>query len=121
MEKEAPELVNGQQIKLGGIHAGKTVTVVHAYAELVKNLGTEIAKEFKDQPHVKNQPACAIATPSILTGDYRGKEGDLRKEREAIDRAPLLMHGDIVFIEGEAFRTVISERHVSDPVIFHAI
>ena len=78
------------------------------------NRGRETSEEALERAiGFKHDLAWVNMSGASLTADYKGKDEDMRKEREAYANAIVLDEGDRVIIEGREYTVKILAKHES--------
>lgn len=109
-------LHDGQQIRIQGFspYAQKiTIHTARGYARRHNKNPEEVHADCRANGH---PTAWTYQAPAELTADYEGKAADLEAAAAATAAAPVIAHRDVVEIEGELFRLLVTGERYSDPV-----
>lgn len=110
-------LSHNQQIRVEGFNNWTKMTVGTAQGYATE-YGNDPIEALNRAIKFGHDLAYVINHGSTLTGNYKGKEEEMRKKREDITNSIMISDGELVTIEGTKYRVKVMGERYSDPVHF---
>ena len=108
-------LHDGQEIRIQGFSPYAQKIAVHTARGYAARHNQNPEEAHADALANGHATAWVYQEPAILTADYKGKAAALEAAAAATAAAPVIAHRDVVEIEGELFRVLVTGERYSDP------
>lgn len=108
-------LHDGQEIRIQGFSPYAQKITIHTARGYAMKYNEDPEKAHADCRAKGDATAWTYQAPAELTADYEGKAAALEAAAAATAAAPVIAHRDVVEIEGELFRLLVTGERYSDP------
>ena len=111
-----PVILNdGQEVRIQGFSPYAQKITIHTARGYARRHNKNPEKVHADCRANGHPTAWTYQAPAELTSDYEGKAAALEAAAAATAAAPVIAHRDVVEIEGELYRLLVTGERYSDP------